>query len=58
MAPELFSKSIHVSFKIDIWSLGVIFYRLIFKKTPFLNKSVNASNILSFYKELSAHGEP
>ena len=58
MAPELFQRPIHVSFKIDIWSLGVIFYRIATNKNPFLNKNITKNNIFSFYKELSAQGEP
>lgn len=36
MAPEVvFSDHMHCNEKVDVWSVGVIFYYLFFKKKPF-----------------------
>ena len=38
MAPEIFNKSSYNS-KCDIWSLGILFYELLYGKTPWMGKS-------------------
>lgn len=38
MAPEIFNKSSYNS-KCDVWSLGILFYELLYGKTPWMGKS-------------------
>lgn len=43
----------HLSSKNDIWSLGVLLYKLLHKnKHPYLTNKVNKNNIFEFYEEL------
>ena len=61
LAPECFSTDRHISIttKVDIWSIGIILYEMIFNKKPFLNginfhknifnKNLNAENYIVEY---------
>ena len=40
MAPELFYKKNSINLKNDIWSLGILFYKLIYKDHPFFDNSI------------------
>lgn len=40
MAPEILDDSVGHSFEVDYWSLGVIFYVLLFGISPFQHKDV------------------
>ena len=43
MAPQILSKN-YYTFKCDVWSLGVIFFELLFGEMPW--KTVDVGNIL------------
>ena len=49
MAPEILKNQVY-NYKCDLWSLGIILYRLFFGKSPFLGETENAliSNIEKF----------
>lgn len=46
MAPEVLEKTTYYSFEIELWSLGVIIYKLVTGKFPFRADSKNISEIL------------
>jgi serine/threonine protein kinase len=46
MAPEIIAGNPY-NMKVDIWSLGVIFYRMIFGKLPFQFKTIGAGALIN-----------
>ena len=45
LAPEIFDKINGYSFEVDIWSIGVILYILLFGKPPFESSEIKVSLI-------------
>lgn len=46
MAPEVLERTTYYSFEIELWSLGVIIYKLLTGKFPFKAQTTNLSEIL------------
>jgi tousled-like kinase len=44
LPPESFQSQATITNKVDIWSMGVIFYELIFNKKPYSAVELNSKN--------------
>ena len=53
MAPEILEGKTEYNYKCDLWSIGIIIYRLLFKESPYPGLTENA--ILNKIKKLGTH---